>query len=208
MDSVVNEVENLDMPPVVEMKYVVPGPPPYYAAPVSPRAARPSSPRAGEAFIRQPESLAGMMNQWMAWDAKEQQLLRQNCNVAAGTRGVYTPAEVFAPKQLPQLAPVPDPRGLEAQIQKIEGQFAGVDFSDEEIVSRKAFLGRVEKQAADLMANTARKCALWHRQAVEYRSLAEYDAEIMRLRVEKKTAISMVGGKRRRKATDDMVVDS
>jgi len=95
MDSVNVGVENLDMPPVVEMKYIVPGPPPYYAAPVSPRAA-PPSPRAGEAFIRQPESIAGLMNQWMAWDAKEQQLLRQNCNVAAGTRGVYTP-EVFAP---------------------------------------------------------------------------------------------------------------
>jgi len=208
MDSVVNEVENLDMPPVVEMKYVVPGPPPYYAAPVSPRAG-PSSPRAGESFIRQPESLAGMMNQWMAWDAKEQQLLRQNCNVTAGTRGVYTPAEVFAPKQLPQLAPVADPRGLEAQIQKIEGQFVGVDFSEEEIVSRRAFLGRVDKQAQDLMASTARKCAIWHRQAIEYKSLAEYDAEIMRLRAEKKVAIAMSCCRKKRKTTsEEMVVDS
>jgi len=201
MDSVSTGVENLDMPPVVEMKYIVPGPPPY--APPGP-----GSPRA-QSFIRQPESLVGMMNQWMAWDAKEQQMLRQNCNVSAGTRGVYTPAEVFAPTQMPQLVPIADPRSLEAQIQKIEGQFVGVNFADEEIISRRAFLGRVEKQAQDLMANAARKCAMWHRQAIEYKSLSEYDAEILRLRAEKKAAIAMSGCKKRRKTADDeMVMDS
>jgi len=213
MDSVNMGVEDLDATPIVEIKtggpmygpYIIPpvtvgGPPPYmhgsaspYVAPTSPRI----EPRPGPAtFLRQPESLQGIMNQWMAWDAKEQQMLRQNCGVDATTRGVYTPPVVFAPKQLPQLAPIADPRGLQAQIQQIEGKFNGVIFTDEELAARKAFLGRVEKQAQDCMAVAARKCQIWHRQAVEYRSLSEYDAEIMRLRAELKIALAMSGGKR------------
>jgi len=83
----------------------------------------------------------------------------------------------------------------------------GVDFSDDEIVSRRAFLGRVEKQASDCMANAARKCAIWHRKMIEFNSLAEYDAEIMRLRIEKKAAMAM-SGKKRKTVTDDMAVDT
>jgi len=143
----------------------------------------------------------------MAWDAKEQQMIRQNCGVDAGTRGVYTPPTTFAPKQLPQLTPIADPKGLEEQIQNIVGKFNGVIFTDEEIASRKAFLGRVEKQGADLMAKTARQCALWSRQQIEYKSLAEYDAEVIRLRAEQKIALAMGGGKKKRK-TCDMLTDS
>jgi len=190
--------------PIVDRVYVIPPPyaPPAGAPPAGPASPRmgPASPRAGESFIQQPPSLLGIVNQWMAWDAKEQQMIRQNCGVDAGTRGVYTPATTFAPKQLPQLTPIADPKGLEEQIQNILVKFNGVSFADEDIASRKAFLGRVEKQGADLMAKTARQCALWNRQQIEYKSLAEYDAEVMRLRAEQKIAMAMGGG--RKKAQD------
>jgi len=197
---------NFEPPPYSPRAYVIP---PQYVppiGPVSPRAC-PGSPRAGESFIHQPPSLLGVVNQWMAWDAKEQQMIRQNCGVDAGTRGVYTPPTTFAPKQLPQLTPIADPKGLEEQIQNIVGKFNGVIFTDEEIASRKAFLGRVEKQGADLMAKTARQCALWSRQQIEYKSLAEYDAEVIRLRAEQKIALVMSGGKKKRK-TCEMLTDS
>jgi len=124
-------------------------------------------------------------------------MLRQQSGVSAGTRAVFTPAPAFAPKQTPQLATVADPAALEAQIQAIVGQFNGVGFDEADIAVRKAFLERVERQALDLVARTDKTLSLWNRQQIEFQSLVEYDAEVQRLRAEKKAAETMLGAKRK-----------
>jgi hypothetical protein len=183
---------------------VMPGPPAYVPPQGPPAPPAPQGPPvqpiapAGEAWLRKP-NLGGMVNEWLHYDAMEQQMLRQNSGVSSVIRAVYNPAQNFRPSKQPQLAPIANPQSLENQIQQICGQFKGVEFDEETITTRRAFLGRVDKQAKDLLAATTTKIALWNRQKVEFESLAEYDAEVQRLRAEKKVAETMLGEKRKRR---------
>jgi len=180
----------------VEMKENGPMPPPPAAPPAIP----------GEAWARKPD-LLNIFDQWLKYDALEQKMVRQQSGVSPLTRAMYNPSSHFNPVQAPQLAPIVNPRALEEQIQNIVGKFEGVKFDEEAINSRKAFLARVDKQGNDLLAQTQRKISIWHRQKIEYQSLAEYDAEVQRLRAEKRTAETMMGEKRKRRRQNDMEED-
>lgn len=146
-----------------------------------------------ESFINAPPTPMEMLARWQDWDSKQQQILRQTHNVENCHRAVFNPTYMFNPTTPPQLAPITDPDGLQAQIDKIESRFSGVSFADVDVAYRKNFLVTVETKTANLMTRTMQKCALYHRQSQEYISLKEYDAEIERLRREQKMAVALIG---------------
>jgi len=204
-----NMVVDLDasVPPVRVPQNFVPdfqqGPGSPRLAPRAPSFAAPGIPAANippvnqDVLIQRPEPLASWANRLSNWDTKEQQMLRQQSGAPPGTRTVWTPPSTFAPRNLPLLATTADPSALRAQIDAITGQFHGVYFETEDIAARKAKLEAVERQIADLIARTTDTITLWRRQAVEYQSLAEYDAEVLRLRAQLRIAEGMCRGSKR-----------